>query len=278
MMKRLPIILLAIAVIALALFGYSTPPSASANAISEGFDFFQTTEATSVDLSSAGLSSDVPLEGNPVGGALGNTDTIVLRKEPIDPLTFTGDISAEFKDTNPDTVVRTTGSWITDGFVAAGTFTVSGTVSNDGTYLIDSVTALVLTLDSGETLTNEGPLTANFDSSSGGDVLTSTGADRITLSGTGDWQHARPDGYPVDAAYPAGDFYATLLEHVGPHAVETSIGGIAEVLAGGPHSPASASGGSGSSALTYAGLTGAVAAGMLVVTAGGWYARRRFRQ
>jgi hypothetical protein len=55
------------------------------------------------------------------------------------------------------------------------------------------------------------------------------------------------------------------------------VGGIAEVLAGGSHSPASASAGSGLSALTYAGLAGAVAAVMIAVAAGGWYARRRFR-
>ncbi len=71
-------------------------------------------------------------------------------------------ISAEFKDTDPDTVVRTTGSWVTDGFVAGGTFTVSGTASNDGTFTIDTLNALVLTLDSGDSLTDEGPLDATF--------------------------------------------------------------------------------------------------------------------
>ena len=80
-------------------------------------------------------------------------------------------ISAQFNNVNPDTVVRTTGSWVTDGFVAGGTFTVSGTASNDGTFLIDSVTALVLTLDSGETLTNEGPLTAMFTGFIGDDKV-----------------------------------------------------------------------------------------------------------
>ena len=55
-----------------------------------------------------------------------------------------------------------------------------------------------------------------------------------------------------------------------------AVGGIALVdITDSPASPASDS---GSSALTYAGLAGAVAAGTVAAAAGGWYARRRFRQ
>ena len=75
----------------------------------------------------------------------------------------------------------------------------------------------------------------------------------------------------------------TLGNDTGANLVEAShdpdpppVGGIALVDSSG--SPAGPAAGSGSSALPYAALAGAVAAGALALAAGGWYARRRFRQ
>lgn len=70
-------------------------------------------------------------------------------------------VSLEFKDNDPaaDTIVRTTGSFITDGWESGESVKVSDSADNDGTYLIDTVTALVLTLDKAVALTDEGPAT-----------------------------------------------------------------------------------------------------------------------
>lgn len=69
-----------------------------------------------------------------------------------------------FADANPDTITASTGSFIADGFRAGMRVTVSGTASNDGTYIIASVSALVLTLVLTAALVAEGPL-------SGGETL-----------------------------------------------------------------------------------------------------------
>lgn len=71
-----------------------------------------------------------------------------------------GGITLTFADANPDTITRSSGSWITDGFAAGQYLSIFGSASNDGCgLLIDSVTATVITLDSGEALTAEGPAT-----------------------------------------------------------------------------------------------------------------------
>lgn len=53
-----------------------------------------------------------------------------------------------FNENSPaaDTIVRSAGSWITDGFQAGDTIFVTGTSSNNGTYTIDTVVALTITL------------------------------------------------------------------------------------------------------------------------------------
>src|SRR5262249_17260450 len=45
-----------------------------------------------------------------------------------------------------DTITRSGGSWINDGFMVGDTITVTGTASSDGTYHIASMSATVLTL------------------------------------------------------------------------------------------------------------------------------------
>ena len=70
-----------------------------------------------------------------------------------------------FADAGPDTITRASGSWITDGFVAYDQVNVSGSASNDGTYIVASVAATVLTLDAAETLANEGPVSCTVKTS-----------------------------------------------------------------------------------------------------------------
>jgi len=332
-MKRLPITLLAILVSALAvLFTSLTPPSASATSIAPGFDFFQTTVGTSVDLSGFGLGV-VPLEGNPIGGSFGNTDTIVSRQDGIDPLSppsGTGTIPIELValslvSVNPVDLTPLGGPFVgvssdlhitinkaTEDIGAAGgdddgicdggetCVTVPGIAQPDalspsiGQMKVNHTTTAGGDLESCFGTTSDPEKCATLgvvgggvfadsiftvvggDPNDGGDVLIAQAADRITLSGSGVWQHASPAGYPVVAAYQNGGFFVTSITHTGPHAVVPPIGGIAEVLVGGSHSPAGPADGSGSSVGLYAALAGAVAAGAIAIAASGWYARRRW--
>jgi hypothetical protein len=64
---------------------------------------------------------------------------------------------------------------------------------------------------------------------------------------------------------------------VDPCGGDIGVGGIVELRAGGPDDARSAdAGGSGSPELPYAALVGGMAAGVLALAAGGWYARRRW--
>lgn len=70
---------------------------------------------------------------------------------------MSGSPNVTFADADPDTIVRDAGSFLTDGFNDADSLTISDSVSNDGEYTIDTVTATTITLDSGDTLVAEGP-------------------------------------------------------------------------------------------------------------------------
>jgi len=67
-----------------------------------------------------------------------------------------------FNDNSPsaDSITRNdyNGNFVRDGFVAGAAVEVTGSASNDGRYLIDTVTASTITLDSGVALTDEGPV------------------------------------------------------------------------------------------------------------------------
>jgi hypothetical protein len=56
-----------------------------------------------------------------------------------------------------DTITRSAGSWVSDGFVPGDTIRVTNSVSNNVTGVVDTVTALVLTLGSTD-LVAEGPV------------------------------------------------------------------------------------------------------------------------
>ncbi len=63
--------------------------------------------------------------------------------------------SVNWNDANPDTITRGAGSFVTDGFVAGMALTVTGAQNsaNNGTYIVDTVAALTLTLIAEETVT-----------------------------------------------------------------------------------------------------------------------------
>ena len=81
-----------------------------------------------------------------------------LRRRRGTEIYFEGFDEVEFAAAG-DTIVRTVGSWVDDGFVNGQTIEVSGSVYNDGTHVLNAaVTATTLTM-TGSTLVDEGPLT-----------------------------------------------------------------------------------------------------------------------
>ena len=70
---------------------------------------------------------------------------------------YSGELSTvAFNDANPDTIVRSDGGdFAADGWAAGMSVRVQNSTSNDGVYVISTVTASTLTLDSAETLTAE---------------------------------------------------------------------------------------------------------------------------
>jgi len=72
-------------------------------------------------------------------------------------VSMTGTPNLNFVDSNPDTIVRTTGSWIDDGFIDDMTLTITSSTSNNTTYTIDTggVTATTLTLVGTDTIVVE---------------------------------------------------------------------------------------------------------------------------
>lgn len=79
-------------------------------------------------------------------------------KEDTVTLSATGNLT--FADADPDTITRTTNSWITDGVVAGDVITITNSTNNNGSYTVASRTALVATLVASDTLTAEGPVAA----------------------------------------------------------------------------------------------------------------------
>lgn len=71
--------------------------------------------------------------------------------------------TVNFNENSPsaDTITRSSGSWITDGFLAGQQIQVSGSgldPQNEGTFQVDSVSALTLTLEPEYDLVNQGPV------------------------------------------------------------------------------------------------------------------------
>jgi hypothetical protein len=99
-------------------------------------------------------------------GAFEFTDKLIMNVGAV-----SGSPNFQFFDTNPDTITRTTGSWLTDGFRPHEQLTVTGSSNNNGTYTVRDVTATTLTLDISDSLTAEGP--------TGAPTIVSAGAPRI---------------------------------------------------------------------------------------------------
>lgn len=78
--------------------------------------------------------------------------------------------TVDFVDSNPDTITRGSGSWITDGFEPGQWINVheANISGNNGSYLITGVTATTLTLDASEAVTADtGDTTATLEGING---------------------------------------------------------------------------------------------------------------
>lgn len=75
-------------------------------------------------------------------------------------VTAAGGRTLTFADADPDTITASSGSFVSDGYKAGMNIVVAGSSSNNGTFLIATVAATVITLDAAETLAAEGPVSA----------------------------------------------------------------------------------------------------------------------
>ncbi|MBC8508279.1 MAG: hypothetical protein H8D34_25770, partial [Chloroflexi bacterium] len=117
-----------------------------------------------------------------------------------DALNVTGVSVLAFHAT-PDSIARTSGSWLTDGFLVNDVIRVSGTADNDGNYTIAEISALKISLDtvgaftdatlsSGVTITlYDRPSTTN----DGGNVTISAGQ-ALPASGHSAYSYANNQG------------------------------------------------------------------------------------
>ena len=177
--------------------------------IDPGFDLFETTSGTFVDLPVIGI---VPLEGDPGPlaplGNLGNTDTIVERLQgsgaPFDPPT--------------DLVV------IDIELVALSLRSVSPVDISGTLFDLELISGSLL----GEPGNPTGSMTIRHENSAGGSFSATLPVDvRLIFTEVGNplntfedniqkvftssapWSHNPPSGYPQDPTFPAGGFFPT---------------------------------------------------------------------
>lgn len=98
-------------------------------------------------------------------GSPSSTNPYITENDTSNSASMTA-TTISFSDADPDTIADSGSGFVTAGFRAGQTITVSGSTSNDGTYTIASVVAGTITLDSGDSLTTE----------SAGDSVTITAA------------------------------------------------------------------------------------------------------
>lgn len=72
-----------------------------------------------------------------------------------DPVSMQGTPNLNFADLDPDTITRTAGSWVDDGFIDSMVLTITSSISNNGTFTVDTVTPTTLTLIATDTLVAE---------------------------------------------------------------------------------------------------------------------------
>lgn len=109
-----------------------------------------------------------------------------------------------FADTDPDTILDSGNDFVDAGFLPAKNIVVSGSTSNDGTYLVATVTRGVITLDGGEALTAE----------VAGDLVTIIQTEEVQLLGFYNWSMPYAIDNPEVTAYDSNGYkeYITALK------------------------------------------------------------------
>ena len=86
----------------------------------------------------------------------------IAQEELVEQATYTmtGSPLVTFRDNGaePDTITRSTGNWLLERFDAETAIHVTGAGDNDGTYMVESVTATVITLSADDSLITTDPL------------------------------------------------------------------------------------------------------------------------
>ncbi|MEJ2392690.1 MAG: PKD domain-containing protein [Gammaproteobacteria bacterium] len=97
------------------------------------------------------------MEGLTVATGSGDDTFLIRNPATIDVVSVAAGVEATFSDNDPaaDTISRTGGSWIADGFEKGKLVAVAGLSANNGVYRIAALTDTVLTLDAGDAVTGE---------------------------------------------------------------------------------------------------------------------------
>ena len=176
-------------------------------------------------------SSDHGDSWSPMGAPPARPDLTVVVPTAIDFELFT------FIDNDPsaDTINRSRGSWIRDGFLVGHFLTVTGSGSNDGQYVVDSVTHETLTLSPAAILTTEAT-TADIEATP---QLTFSDANPDTVSrNVGSWiQDGIVAGHEIEFTKTASnnkiytvssvtpsDITLVSSEEVSPEIIQTVVG------------------------------------------------------
>jgi len=212
-------------VLSFALLICSLPLSAQAPPAA-GYDLLQTGAGAAIDLSSVGLGN-VSLQGVPIQGATGTSDTIMHRTQNIvfDQATPVEVTAVFMKSVNSVTFMgqpvdvyvtlnNSKGMIPTTVLPQPDTLTASSgsvTASSNGTFSSNiTVNADVIFVKAGMPVTNS----ANYVAHQAAPAVTLT-------SSASTWSATPPSGYPSSTSYPPGGFYPKPV-HNGPHPVVPS--------------------------------------------------------
>lgn len=206
--------------------------SALASAQTAGYDLLQTGSGASIDLTSVGLGK-VTLNGVPITGGTGNTDTIMHRTQDVPqgggtvPLEVTAlfmksasSVTYSGQQVDVYVTINNSGGKVSTSVLpqpdSLSGSTGTMTVRTDGTF--DSsfnVNADVIFVKAGTSVTNS----ANY--------VGHQAASAISLSSTNStYTTTPPAGYPSSTTFPSGGIYPRPV-HNGPHPVIPSkCGGV----------------------------------------------------
>lgn len=189
--------------------------SLSAPAQSAGFDLFQTGSGTQVTIPNVGT---VTLQGVPIQGTTGNTDTIIQRTQDVPsgggtvnvrvyalfmksaaPVTINGSSADVYVTINNSGGTISTSVLPQPDSLSASSGTVN--VNTGGTFDSNiTVNADLIFVKAGTSVTNS----ANY--------LGHQAAAATTLSSTNSsWSSTAPSGYPSSTSFPSGGFYPTSV-------------------------------------------------------------------